>query len=39
MADTDSPVKTLRCFGESLWLDFIQRSLVREGELAAMMQR
>lgn len=34
----DSPVKTLLAFGQSPWLDFIQRRLIQSGELARMIE-
>jgi transaldolase len=34
-----SPVKSLQRFGQSPWLDFISRNLVRSGELGALQQQ
>ena len=34
-----SPIKSLLRFGQSPWLDFIERELVRSGELARMIDR
>jgi transaldolase len=35
----DSPVKRLNAFGQSPWLDFISRDLVRSGELGRLIER
>lgn len=34
----ESPLKSLLAFGQSPWLDFIQRSLLRSGKLEAMIE-
>jgi transaldolase len=36
---SDSPLKRLPGFGQSPWLDFIQRGLLESGELAQMIER
>jgi transaldolase / glucose-6-phosphate isomerase len=33
-----NPVATLRSFGQSVWLDYIRRSLITSGELARMVE-
>ena len=34
-----NPLKQLEAFGQSPWLDFVRRSLIEKGELAAMTER
>lgn len=34
----ESPLKALKLFGQSPWLDFIQRGLIHSGELARMIE-
>ncbi|RPI55267.1 MAG: transaldolase, partial [Acidobacteria bacterium] len=36
---TDSPLRRLPGFGQSPWLDFIQRGLIESGELARLIER
>jgi len=36
---TESPVKELQRFGQSPWLDFLGRDLLRSGELAALQEK
>lgn len=36
---TDSPLRRLPDFGQSPWLDFIQRRLIESGELARLIER
>jgi transaldolase len=36
---TDSPLRRLPDFGQSPWLDFIQRGLIESGELARLIER
>lgn len=36
---SESPLKMLSRLGQSPWLDFMQRSLLRSGELAGMLER
>ena len=33
MATVDNPVRTLQLFGQSVWLDYLRRSLIDSGEL------
>ncbi|WP_428377701.1 bifunctional transaldolase/phosoglucose isomerase [Lichenicoccus sp.] len=37
--DAGNPLRTLEKFGQSPWLDFIQRSFVQDGSLAGLVQK
>src|SRR4029450_8464659 len=34
----ESPVRALQVFGQSIWLDYIRRSLITSGELQRMIE-
>ena len=36
---TDNPLVTANQLGQSIWIDFIQRSMLESGELSAMIKK
>ena len=37
-AEVESPTAALRRYGQSIWLDFIRRSLITSGDLARLVE-